>query len=162
MLSKNLRRAGWFHCCLVTQSCLTLRDPMNCSTPGFPVLHYLPEFAQTHAIESVIPSNHLIFCNPLLLLPSIFPFSGSFPMSWLFASGGQSIGASASTSVLPMNIQGWFPLGLTGLISYRSDYRCGTTKYRAIRREASVCLHAPVRALKGKSHLPVCSKGIEQ
>ena len=49
-----------------------------------------------------------------------FPASGSFPMSWLFTSGGQSIGASASASVLPMNIQGWFPLGLTGWISLQS------------------------------------------
>jgi len=49
-----------------------------------------------------------------------FPLSGSFPMSWLFASGGQSIGASPSVSVLSMNIQGWFPLGLTGLISLQS------------------------------------------
>ena len=57
----------------VTQSCLTLCDPMDCSTPGFPVHHQLPELAQTHAIESVMPSNHLILCCPLLLLPSIFP-----------------------------------------------------------------------------------------
>ena len=61
------------------------------------------------------PSNHLTLCHPLLLLPSIFPASGYFPMSQFFSSGGQSIGASAS--VLPMNIQDWFPLGLTGLIS---------------------------------------------
>ena len=52
--------------------------------------------------------------------PQFFPASGSFPMSWLFASGGQSIGVSASASVLPMNIQGWFPLGLTNLISLQS------------------------------------------
>ena len=52
--------------------------------------------------------------------PQSFPTSGSFPMSWLFASGGYSIGASASASVLPMNIQSWFPLGLTGLISVQS------------------------------------------
>ena len=69
------------------------------------------------SIDSVMPSNHLIFCRPLLLLPSIFPASGSFPMSQLFASGGQSIGVSASTSVLPMNIQDWFPLEWTGWIS---------------------------------------------
>ena len=91
---------------------------MDCSTPGFPVHHQLPELIQTHvhwvsdAIQpissSVIPfSSH---CQS-------FPASGSFPMSQLFASGGQSIGASASASVLPMNIQDWFPLGLTGLIS---------------------------------------------
>ena len=71
-------------------------------------------------IESVMRSNHLILCHLLLLLPSIFPASGSFPMSQFFASGGQSIGASASASVLPMYIQGWFPLGLTGLISLLS------------------------------------------
>ena len=52
--------------------------------------------------------------------PQSFPASGSFPVSWLFASGGQSIGASASTSVLPMNSQDWFPIGLTGLISWLS------------------------------------------
>ena len=72
------------------------------------------------SIELVMPSNHLLPCYPLLLLPSIFPTSGSFSVSWLFTSGGQSIGASASASVFPMNIQGWFPLGLTGLISFLS------------------------------------------
>ena len=66
--------------------------------------------------ESVMPSNHLILCRPLLLLPSIFPTTRVFPKSQLFASSGQSIGASASASVLPMTSQGWFPLGLTGLI----------------------------------------------
>ena len=66
------------------------------------------------SIELVMPSNHLILCHPLLL-PS-FPASGSFPMNQLFASGDQSFGASASTSVLPMNTQDWFPLGLTGWI----------------------------------------------
>ena len=86
--------------------------------PGFPVLHHLLELAQTHVHWVVMPSNYLILCHPLLLLPSIFPSVGSFPISRLFASGGQSIGASAS--VLPMNIQGWFPLGLTGLISLLS------------------------------------------
>ena len=57
---------------------------------------------------------------PFSSCPQSFPASGSFPMSWLFASGGQSIGASASASVLPKNIQGWLPLGLTGLISLQS------------------------------------------
>ena len=71
------------------------------------------------SIKSVIPSNHFILCCPLLLLPSTFPASGSFPMNQFFASGGQSIGVSASASVLPMNIQDWFPLGLTGLISFQ-------------------------------------------
>ena len=62
-----------------------------------------------------MPSNYLILCLPLLFLPSIFPASGSFPVSQFFTSGSQSIEASAS--VLPMNIQGWFPLGLIGLMS---------------------------------------------
>ena len=72
------------------------------------------------SIETVMPSNHLILCSPLLLLHSIFPASGSFPVSQLFASGGQSLGDSASASALPMNIQGWFPLGLIYLFSLLS------------------------------------------
>ena len=94
-------------------------NPADCSMSGFPVLHYLPEFVQTHihwvadAIQSSQPH------SPLLLL-SIFPASGSFPMSQLFTSGGQSIGSSASASVLPLNNQGWFPLGWTGWISLLS------------------------------------------
>ena len=72
------------------------------------------------SIESVMPSNHLILCRPLLLPPQSFPASGSFQMSQFFASGGQSIGVSASTSVLPMNIQDWFPLGWIGWISLQS------------------------------------------
>ena len=92
---------------------------MDSSTPGFPVLPSLLEFAQTHVHKLVMRSNHLILCHPLLLLPSIFPRirERPFPMSWLFVSGDQSIGASASASDLPMNIQDWSPLGWIGLIS---------------------------------------------
>ena len=88
--------------------------------PGFPVLHYLPEFVQTHirwigdVIQPACPAISFSSC------PQSFPVSGSFPVRQLFASGGQKIGASASASVLPMNIQCWFPLGLTGLISWLS------------------------------------------
>ena len=60
-------------CCSVTQLCLTLHNPMYCSMPGFPVLYYLPEFAQLMSVESMMPSNHHILCHPLFLLPSIFP-----------------------------------------------------------------------------------------
>ena len=106
------------------QSCPTLCDPMDCSTPGFPVL-YLSKISQSllklMSIELVMPSNHFVLCHPLLLPLQAFPASGFFPMSRLFASGGQSIGASASASVLPMTIQSWFPLGLTGLISLLSN-----------------------------------------
>ena len=69
------------------------------------------------SIESVIPSSHLILCRSLSSCPQYFPAPGSFPMSQLFASRGQSIGVSASASVLPMNIEDWFPLGWTGWIS---------------------------------------------
>ena len=69
------------------------------------------------SIESVILPNHLILSTLFSFGLQSFPKSGSFPMSQLFESGGQSMGASASSSVLPMNIQGWFPLELTGLIS---------------------------------------------
>ena len=107
-------------CCSVAQLCQTLCDPMDRSMPGFPVLHHLPEFAQTHVYwvgDAIQPSHALCPFSSCLLS---FPASGSFPMSWLFASGGQSFGASASASVLSVNVQGWFPLGLTGLISLLS------------------------------------------
>ena len=100
--------------------CLTLCKPMDCSTPGFcpspsprvcPSLCPLNQWCHPTISSSVTPFFPFFPC-----LQS-FPASGSFPMTWLFASGGQSIGASVSASVLPVNIQGWFPLGWTGLIS---------------------------------------------
>ena len=97
----------------VAQSCPTLCDPMSRSTPGLPVHHQLLECTQTMSIESVMLSNHLVLCHPLLLLPSSFPTSGSFQMTQLFALGGQSIGVSASTSVLLMITQDWTSLGWT-------------------------------------------------
>ena len=86
---------------------------MDCSTPGFPVLHYLSEFVCWEG-DTIQPSHPVILSSCL----QSFPASGSFPVSQLFTSGGQSIGASAS--VLPMNIQGWFPLQLTSFISLLS------------------------------------------
>ena len=104
--------APLLRCCSVTKSCLTLCDPMNRSTPGFTVHHQLPELTQTHVrwVGDAIQPSH----PPSSPSPSAFnlsPASGSFPMSQLFASGGQSTGVSASASVLPMSIQDWFPLG---------------------------------------------------
>ena len=93
---------------------------MDCSTPGFPVLHYLLECAETHIhwiSDAIQPSHPLSPPSPLAL--SLSQYQGLF-QSWLFASGGQSIVASASAPALPMNIQGWFPLGLAGLISFLS------------------------------------------
>ena len=109
---------------------------MDCSTPDFPVLHYLLEFAQTRVHWVRDASNHLILCHHFSLLPSAFPPSGSFPTSWLFTSGGRRIGASSSASVLPVNIQDWFPLGidwfdllavqgaLSGLLQHHSSKQC--------------------------------------
>ena len=93
-------------CCSIAQLCPTLCDTMDCSVPGFPILHYLPKFGQLMSIESMRSHNHLILCCHFFSFLQSFPASGSFPMSWLFTSGVQSIGASAS--ILPMNIQGWF------------------------------------------------------
>ena len=106
-------------CCSIAKLCLTLYDPMDCSSPGFPVLHCLPEFAQSHVHcvdDAIQPSHPLLVPSPALTLSQL----RVFPMSLLFTSGGQSTGVSASPTVLPMNIQGWFPLGLTGLISFLS------------------------------------------
>ena len=113
---------AWVTCCSVTQSCLTLWDPMDCKNQASLSFTISWSLLTLMSIESVMPSNHPVPCHPLLLLPSIFPsiFPRSFPMSHLFTSGGQCIGASTSASVHPMNIQDWFPLGLTGLISLLS------------------------------------------
>ena len=105
----------------VTQSCLTLCNPMYYSKSGFPVHHQLSEFAHSFLLGW--------WCRPTISSSSVVPFSsrlqsfpapGSFQMSQFFASGGQSIGASASTSVLSVNIQDWFLLGWTDLISLQS------------------------------------------
>ena len=84
--------------------------------------------------ESVMLLNHLILCSPFSSRPQAFPASGSFPMSQLFASGGQSIGASASPTAIPMNVQGRFALGLTGLISLQSKGLSGVFSSTTIRK----------------------------
>ena len=92
-----------------TQSCPTLCDPMNCSTPGLPAHHQLPEFAQTHihwVSDAIEPSHPLL--SPLTC-PQYLPESESFPMSQHFAWGGQSTRVSASASFLPKKSQGWSP-----------------------------------------------------
>ena len=102
----------------VAQSCPTLCDPMDCSTPALPVHHQFPQLIQTHVhrVSDAIQPSHPY---PFSCLQS-FPASGSFQMSQLFTSGGQSIGVSVSASVLPVNIQDLFPLGLASLISLQS------------------------------------------
>ena len=98
-----------------------LCDLLDCSMPDFSVHNYLPEFAQNSCTLSwwfrpAIPSS----VSPFPSCPQYFPESGSFPVSRFFTSDGQSIGISASTSVLPMNTQDWSPLGWTALISLLS------------------------------------------
>ena len=103
----------------VAQFCPTLCDPMDC-TPGLPVYHQLPEFTQTCPLSwwchPTISSSVVPFSSCL----QSFPESRSFQRSQFFTSGGQSIGVSATTSVLPMNIQDQFPLGWNGWISLLS------------------------------------------
>ena len=104
----------------VTQSCPTVCNPMNRSTPGLPVHHQLPEFTQTHVhrvSDAIQPSHPLSFPSPPAPNPSQHE---SFLMSQLFAWGGQSAGVSALASFLAKNTQGWSPLGWTGWISLQS------------------------------------------
>ena len=109
-------------CCSVTKLCLTSCSPTDCSTPVFPVHSVslrvcsnswpLSQWCHSAILSSIVPFSSCF---------QSFPASGSFLVNYLFTSGGQSfIGASASASVLPMNTQGWFPLGQTGLASLKS------------------------------------------
>ena len=107
-------------------SCLTLCDLTDCSTPGFPVSHYLWEFAQTHV--------HWVWCHPTISSsvtcfswPQSFPASGSPPMSQLFTSGGQNSGISISPSVLAMNIEGWLSLEAKSINSLSLSLLYGST-----------------------------------
>ena len=100
----------------VTQLCVTVYNTMNFRMPDFPLHHQLLELTQTH-VHPAISSSVVSFPSCL----QSFPAPGPFHMSQFFASGGQSIGVSASASVLPMKIQDWFPLGLTDWISLHSN-----------------------------------------
>ena len=116
----SVESANFFTCSSVAQSCPTLCNTTDCSTASLPVHHQLLELAQTHVhrvSDAIQPCHPLSF--PFSSWLQSFPASGSFPMSQ-FSSGGQSIRISASASVLPMNIQDWFPLGWTGWISLQS------------------------------------------
>ena len=107
----------------VAQSCPTLCDSMDCITPGLFVHHQLLKFAQIHVYrvsDAIQPSNPLSSPSLPTSNLSILAALGSFLMNQFFTSDGQSIGVSASASVLPMNIQGCFPLEWTGLISFQS------------------------------------------
>ena len=111
-ISSSLNQLYHDPCCSVAK---------DCSMPGSSVLHCVREFAQIHVhwVSDAILTISFYAIRSSFCLQS-FPASGAFPLSWLFTWGGQRIGASGAASVLPMNIQDWFPLGLTGLISLQS------------------------------------------
>ena len=128
-------------CCSIAQSCLTLCNPMECSTPGFPALHYLPRVC-----SNACPLSW--YCHPIISSSVVpfssclqsFPASGSFPMSQLFSSGGQSTRASAPVFI--MNIQGWFPLGLTGWIDLLAVQRTLKSSLQHHSLKASILWHS--------------------
>ena len=107
-------------CCSVTKLCLTICNSIDCSILDCSVLHHLQEFAQIHVpwVSDAFQLSHPLY--PLLLCLQSFPALRCFLMNQLFTSGAQSPGVAASASVLPGNIQGWFSLGWTGLISLLS------------------------------------------
>ena len=134
------------HFSSVTQSCPTPCDPMNCSTPGLPIHHHLPESTQTHVhrVGDAIQASHPLSSHS----PPAFNLSQhqSFLMSQLFAWGGQSIGVSASASLLPMNTQDWSPLGWTGWISLQSkDFQesSPTPQFKSINSSVLSFLYSP-------------------
>ena len=107
----------------VTQSCMTLWDLMDCTTPGLPVHHQLQELAQTyvHRIGNVVQPSHPVV--PFSSCLQSIPVSMSFPMNQLFTSSGQSIAGSASASVLPMNIQDWFKIDWFDFLSVQGTLK---------------------------------------
>ena len=133
-------------CCSDAQSCMILCVPWTVARQASLSFTISWSLLKLMSIDLVMPSNHLILCRPLLSsCIQSFPASGSFPMSQLFPSGGQSIGVSASTSVLPMNTQDWFPLGWTGWISLHlrdSQEFSPTRQFKSI-NSMVLFLHSP-------------------
>ena len=130
----------------VIQSCLTLGDPTNCSMPGPPIHHQLLEFTQTHPSSwwwhPAISSSFIPFSS----CPQSLPASESFPMSQLFAWGGQSTGVSVLASFLPKKSQGWSPYnGLVGSPCSPRDSQesSPTTQLKIINSSALSFLHSP-------------------
>ena len=130
----------WFVvCCSVAEPCLTLCDLMDCSMPGSPVLHYLLESAQIHVKSHWCCLTISSSAAPFSSCPQSFLASGSFPRSWFFTSGDQSIGGSAS--VLPMNIQGWLSV-LTAILWRRLQ---GSKPWKFLYRRETVAQRTLVK-----------------
>ena len=117
---QSLKSCRMYHFSSLIQSCPTFCDCMNHSTPSLLVYHQLPESTQNHVhwVSDTIQPSHPVI--PFSSHPQSFSASGSFQMGQLFASSGQSIGVSASISVLPINTQDWSPLGWTDWVSLQS------------------------------------------
>ena len=119
----RILKTGWtsgYFSSVQSLNCVRLCDPMDCSTPGFPVHHQLPELTQTHIHwvgDAIQPSHPLLSPSPPAL--NLSQHQGFF--QWVSSSHqvAKVLGVSASASVLPLNIQDWFPLGLTGWISFQ-------------------------------------------
>ena len=127
---------------------------MDCSTPGLPVPNHLPEFTCSCPLNQWCYPTISPSAVPLSSLQS-FPSSGSFPVSWLFTSGVQSIGASVSASVLPVSFQGSFPLGLTGLISLLSKGLSRVFSSSTIWKHQFFGIQP---SLRSSSHIPVTTE----
>ena len=141
---------AWFSCCSVMSDSLWphglqhARPPCPSPTPGTPSNSCsLSQWCHPTISSSVIPFSCL----------QSFPASGSFQMSQFFASGGQSIGVSVSASVLPMNIQDWFPLGLTGLISFQSKGLSRVFSYTTVQKHQ---FFSTQLSLWSCSHMSTC------
>ena len=120
--SKETESVRSICCCSVAKSWLTLYHPWTAAHQVSLSFTISQSWLKHMSIESMMPSNHFILCHPLLFLLSIFPSTGAFP-SQLFTSSDQSIRASGSASVLPVNIQDWFPLGLISLLSVQGTLK---------------------------------------
>ena len=144
--------SGEMSCGSFAQSCLALYDPMDCSIPGCPVLHcpVSQSLLTPLSDESVMPCNHLILCDSSSPSALNISQSGSFPVSWFLASGGQSIGASGSASGLPMNVQGSHALGLTGFISLQHS---GLTRVFAATTVQKQQFFGAQPSLRSSSHI---------
>ena len=133
----------------VTQSCLTLCDPMDAALQASLSITNTQSLLKPMSIESMMPSSHLILCCPLLLQPSFFPSIRVFSnkkktgLFQFFASGSQSIGVSASASVLPINIQDWFPWGWSPCSPRDSQESSPTPQFKSISSSALNFLYSP-------------------
>ena len=148
-------------CCSVTKSCLTLWTPWTAVRQASLSFTISQSLLKLMSIESVMPSNRLILRHPFSSCPQSFPATGFFPMSQLFTSGGQSIGASALASVLPKSIQGWFPLRWTSLIFCARDFRESSLgpQFKSISSSVLRLLYCPALTFVHdyqKDHSPDC------